>query len=129
MVHLYIESIKPNNKKSLDLLENIEQTSNSSPCKNLTICRNWAEIKNVAFCKAAKLATILPSHYELYYISTLYKSESSHEWSKLIYGFLNKDSNVVTYLKMCVPVERKKTVWIDDRCPLDDCSDFGTKEY
>jgi len=65
-------------------------------------------MRNVAFCKASKLATILPSHYELYYISTIYKTEAMHDWGKLIYGFVNNKLNLVTYLKLCVPVEKKK---------------------
>lgn len=94
-------------------------------CKNATICREWDEIKNIAFCKASKLATILPQHYQLYYVSTHYKTEVFHEWAKFIYGFVNKQSKLVTYLKLCVPVERKKGAWIDDRCPLDDCGELG----
>lgn len=77
-------------------------------CQNRTICREWNEIKNIAFCKASKLATILPQHYKLYYVSTYYKTEVFHEWAKFIYGFVNKQSKLVTYLKLCVPVDKKK---------------------
>ena len=48
-----------------------------------------------------------------------------NEWSKLIYGFINKETKITTYAKLCVPVDRKKNAWLDDRCPLDQCTEFG----
>lgn len=82
-------------------------------------------MKNIAFCKASKLASILPQQYELFYISSFYKTEVQHEWAKLVYAFINKNENLVTYIKICVPVDRERAAWLDDRCPLDLCGELG----
>lgn len=112
----------------LAIQEKIERETPNLICEDLTHCRSWKEIKNLAFCKASKLSSILPSNYELYYVSTAYKTQSVHEWSKFVFAFFNEETKKHTFIKLCVAVDRAQKAWFDDRCPLDFCSEFGEEK-
>lgn len=81
------------------MAEEVKNESQMPECHDYQNCYNWNQIKNIAFCKASKLAGILPGNYVLYYITTYFKTLHFHEWAKFIYGFMNPESQKITYIK------------------------------
>ena len=79
--------------------EQIKTHSSQPRCENDLKCRDWNEVKNIAFCKSAKLASLLPQEYNLYYVLTYFKTENFNEYAKFIYGFIEPKENKITYVK------------------------------
>jgi hypothetical protein len=48
-------------------------------------CRNHDEVKNLAMCKAAKLASLLTEKRKISYLETTFQGRSKTEWTKFTF--------------------------------------------
>ncbi len=72
--------------KFLALIESTRTTSSGPTCTDTSICRDWAEILDVAYCKAQKVQSLLLDNASLYYTYTEIKTEAAGEWAKFLYS-------------------------------------------
>lgn len=114
----------------LTLEENVrEYDMNEHKCDSGN-CREWMDIKNIAYCKAHKMYEIIkgkfPDHnYGMYYTETSFKSQTEQGWSKFIFNIENDDKfeSRVHLLKICVPTSKSNYAWVSPFCPRDKCSE------
>ena len=48
-------------------------------------CRTHIEVRDLAICKAAKLASLLPEDRKVSYAETAYQGRAKNEWTKFTY--------------------------------------------
>lgn len=89
---------------SLGLDESVAAYSRSVVCQTPE-CRTHEEVKNLAMCKAAKLASLLSENRKISYMETPYQGRAKNEWTK--FSFVISDpQNDETIVKFGVKYVR-----------------------
>merc|ERR1711964_370508 len=99
-------------------------------CNDESKCRKWNEIRDLSHCLVTKFNAYTP-HKDLYYVRTEKKTENPGSWAKLLYHLAEqhkehmaqKEAKIITFMRVCIPVDRAKDAFIDPTCPMDDCTD------
>lgn len=73
-----------------DLQENIKKVSLKPFCLEEEKCRQYSQVKNVAQCKANKIAKLLPENYQFFYVMTQLKSLNEEEYTKFVFAYKSK---------------------------------------
>lgn len=76
----------------LELEETITAFSRLSVCQTPD-CRTHDEVRNLAICKAEKLASLLPSSITLSYAETTFQGRAKNEWTKFTYLISDSSNN------------------------------------
>jgi len=94
-------------------------------------CRDWAEIKDVAHCKAVQYSkAVLKStgtKFQMYYVRSEVKNPGKGKWTKQMYSMVPPGASgaVISdrWLRVCVPTDRSAVAWTDEKCWNQPCGE------
>ena len=120
----------------LQKINKVKEFSSSKPCSSSKDCRNWREQSLIAFCKVEEFRkkANLP-FLEPLYVS--FKTLNENEYSGFLFNvnlknkkaekdkLLTQGLDGKLILRACISVDRKKTSYVDFKCPFVKCTDYS----
>ncbi len=98
------------------------------------ICRDWQSIKNSAYLALEpKLKEItskkISSNANIFYFETRKKSESRNDFGHFLFAIIegsnnnydNEEKKNINIFAVCVPVDIRKSTFLEEKCPFDSC--------